>query len=442
MKLTRADFPSSFLFGAATAAYQIEGHSFGGAGSTHWDSFAATPGNVVRAETGAIACDHFHRFEQDFDLLRDGGFDAYRFSTSWARVLPEGRGQVNHAGLDFYDRLVDALLARGLKPVQTLYHWELPSALADLGGWANRDIALWFGDYTEIIMDRLGDRIEAVATINEPWCVAFLSHFLGIHAPGLRDIRATARAMHHVLLAHGEAMTRLRGIGQKNCGIVLNFDFAQAASEDPADQAAAATWDAIINRWFIEGISRGSYPNEALAGLEPHLPDGWQDDMAAISQPIDWLGANYYTRHIIAADPGAPWPALRPTTGHKATTQMGWEVHPEGLQYFLTWLDKEYTNGLPLYVTENGMAWDDQVLNGTVYDPERMDFVDQHTQAIHQAIQDGANVQGFFYWSLLDNFEWSEGYEKRFGLVHVDFETQKRTPKGTYQMLKTAIARD
>ncbi|MGR3661542.1 MAG: GH1 family beta-glucosidase [Paracoccaceae bacterium] len=442
MKLKRADFPEGFLFGAATAAYQIEGHSYGGAGSTHWDTFAATPGNVRGAEDGAIACDHYHLFEQDFDLLKDGGFDGYRFSTSWARVLPEGRGAVNEEGLDYYDRLVDAMLARGIKPFQTLYHWEMPSALADLGGWTNRDVAMWFGDYTDIIMGRLGDRIEAVATINEPWCVAYLSHFLGAHAPGLRDIRATARAMHHVQLAHGEAMTRLRALGQKNLGVVLNFDYPVPASDEPADVAAAATADAVFNRWFIEGITRGTYPEEALAGFGPHMPENWQDDMAQISQPIDWLGVNYYTRHFHGADPGAPWPAIKGAKGHLATTQSEWEVYPDGLHYFLTWVEENYTKGLPLYVTENGMSWDDEVVNGVVYDSERMDFVDQHTQAIHRAIGDGANVQGFFYWSLLDNYEWAEGYEYRFGMVHVDFETQKRTPKATYHMLKEAISRD
>jgi len=441
MKLTRADFPEGFLFGAATAAYQIEGHSFGGAGPTHWDTFAATPGNVVRAEDGAVACDHYHRYEEDLDLLKTGNFDAYRFSTSWARVMPEGRGPVNTKGLDYYDRLVDAMLARGLKPYQTLYHWELPSALADLGGWTNPDVAQWFGDYAEVITKRIGDRVEAVATINEPWCVAFLSHFLGVHAPGHRDIRATARAMHHVLTAHGEAMTRLRAMGQKNLGIVLNFDFAQPASPDPSDEAAAATFDAIFNRWFIEAISRGTYPAEALEGFGPHMPVGWQDDMKAINQPIDWLGVNYYSRHIHANQPGAPWPPIRPVPGHLATSQLGWEIYPDGLHYFLTWLDREYMKGRPLIVTENGMAWDDKVLNGTVHDAERSDFVDRHMQAIHRAIKDGANVDGFFYWSLLDNYEWAEGYGPRFGLVHVDYETQKRTPKATYHALKKALAR-
>ena len=439
--LTRSDFPPNFLFGAATAAYQIEGHSFGGAGPTHWDTFAATPGNVVGAEDGAIACDHYHRYEADLDLMADAGFDGYRFSTSWARVMPEGRGTVNQEGLDYYDRLVDAMLARGLQPYQTLYHWELPSALADLGGWTNRDIASWFGDFAEVITKRIGDRVAAIATLNEPWCVAYLSHFIGAHAPGTRDIRATARAMHHVMLAHGEATSRLRAMGQDNLGIVLNFEYAQAASELPDDQAATARQDALYNRWYLEAIAKGEYPAQALEGLAPHMPDGWQDDMAQISQPIDWLGVNYYTRHIYRAAPtGTPWPATDDVQGHRATTQMGWEIYPEGLTHFL--IRAQDLLGKPLYVTENGMAWDDRVLNGTVADPVREDFIDSHMRAIQTAIAQGADVRGFFYWSLLDNYEWAFGYEKRFGLVHVDFDTLERRPKTSYYALKTALARD
>lgn len=440
MEFRRSDFPDGFLFGAATAAYQIEGHAFGGAGPTHWDTFAATPGNVVRAENGARACDHYHRFAEDLDLLKDAGFDAYRFSTSWARVMPDGR-TVNDEGLDFYDRLVDAMLERGLKPFQTLYHWELPSALADCGGWANRDTALAFGDFTDVITGRIGDRVHAIATINEPWCVAYLSHFLGHHAPGLREIRATARAMHHILLAHGQAMTCLRARGQTNCGIVLNFDHTTPADNSDAAAAAADRQDAIFNRWFIEAISRGTYPAAALDGFEPHMPARWRDDMTQISQSMDWLGVNYYTRHRVVADPGAPWPAIRDMPGDLPQTQMGWEIYPDGLYAFLTRMAREYVGDMPIFVTENGMAWDDRVENGAVFDPERMDFIAAHLDAARRAIADGVNVQGFFYWSLLDNYEWAFGYEKRFGLVHVDFETLKRTPKASYQALKTALAR-
>ncbi|MFQ1702636.1 GH1 family beta-glucosidase [Loktanella agnita] len=438
MNFKRADFPQGFLFGAATAAYQIEGHQFGGAGPTHWDTFAATPGNVVRAESGALACDHYHRYEEDLDLLKDAGMDAYRFSTSWARVMPDGR-TVNPEGLDFYDRLVDAMLERGLKPFQTLYHWELPSALADQGGWTNRDTTLAFGDYTDVITDRIGDRVHAIATINEPWCVAFLSHFLGHHAPGLRDIRATARAMHHILLAHGEAMTRLRAKGMDNCGIVLNFDHSSPADDSATSIAAADRQDAIFNRWFIEAITKGTYPAAALEGFGPHMPANWQDDMAQISQKIDWLGVNYYTRHQIRADDSTAWPSVADVPGDLPQTQMGWEIFPDGMHHFLTRMAKDYVGDMPLYVTENGMAWNDKVENGAVYDPERTQFVSDHILAAKRAIADGANVHGFFYWSLLDNYEWAFGYEKRFGMVHVDFDSLKRTPKASYHALKAAI---
>ena len=440
MKLTRTDFPEDFVFGAATAAYQIEGHGFGGAGSSHWDTFAATPGNVVRAEDGRLACDHYHRWPADLDLLRDCNFDGYRFSTSWARVMPDGR-TINPNGLDFYDRLVDGMLERGLKPFQTLYHWEMPSALADLGGWTNRDTCHHFADFAEVISRKIGDRVATTATINEPWCVAWLSHFIGAHAPGQRDIRAAARAMHHILLAHGLAVERLRSFGQPNLGIVLNFDHAAPATDNAADKRAAATWDGIFNRWFIEGITRGTYPDEAMEGLAQHMPDNWQADMPVIGQKLDWLGVNYYTRHILADAPGTPWPSLRDVPGPLAKTQMGWEIYPDGLHGFLTRMARDYVGDMPIYVTENGMANADELLNGSVNDAVREDYLFAHLDATRRAIADGANVKGFFYWSLMDNYEWAEGYEKRFGLVHVDFETLKRTPKASYHALKRALAR-
>ncbi|PIL19790.1 hypothetical protein P775_12820 [Puniceibacterium antarcticum] len=260
MKHKRSDFPQGFQFGTATSSYQIEGHGFGGAGPTHWDSFAATPGNVVRAENGARACDHYHRFEADLDLVQAAGFDCYRFSTSWARVLPEGTGTPNPEGLDFYDRLTDAMLERGIKPCVTLYHWELPSALADKGGWTNPDIAKWFTDYAEVIMGRIGDRMHSIATINEPWCVAWMSHFLGFHAPGLRDIRATARAMHHVLLAHGTATQAMRAMGLGNLGAVFNMEWAEPVDDSTEAARAAATYDGYYNRFIWTGCSKAPTP--------------------------------------------------------------------------------------------------------------------------------------------------------------------------------------
>ena len=434
----RSDFPDGFLFGAATSAYQIEGHKFGGAGRAMWDDFAATPGNVVRAEDGALACDHYHRYGADLDLLKDAGFDAYRFSTSWARVMPDGRN-VNPEGLDFYDRLTDAMLERGLKPCATLYHWELPSALADQGGWRNRDIAGWFGDFTEAVMERLGDRMYSVATINEFWCVSWLSHFLGHHAPGLRDIRATARAMHHVLLAHGTSIERMRGLGVQNLGAVFNMVWATPADDSPEAAEAAALYDDIYNHFFVSGAFKGTYPDRLVTALGDHFPEGWQDDMATISAPLDWAGINYYTRSLLATDDG-PWPHLRAVEGPLEKTQMGWEIYPKGLHDFLVRTAREYTGDLPIYVTENGMSNADTVADGAVDDAARIAYFNSHLSAVRNAIGKGVPVKGYMAWSLLDNYEWALGYEKRFGMVHVDFETLERIPKASWHAFKQMLA--
>ena len=441
MTLSRFDFPAGFDFGAATAAYQIDGSAFGGCGSSHWDTFAATPGNVVRAKDGARACDHYHRWPADLDLIRAANMDGYRFSASWARVVPDGR-TINPEGVAVYDRLVDGMLERGLKPFQTLYHWDLPSASADLGGWTNRDTCHRFADYAEALTRTLGDRVSGIATINEPWCVAFLAHFLGIHAPGLRDIRAAARAMHHILLAHGLGVERLRAMGQQNLGIVLNFDHSAPASDSPGDRRASEVSDAVFNRWFIEDITAEAYPQIVLDGFGPPMPDRWQDDMPVIGQKLDWLGVNDYTRHLHADAPDTPWPSVESHAGTLPRTQMGWEIFPEGLHHFLTRTARDHVGDLPIYVTENGMANADVLDGGTVTDQIREDYLFAHLSATRRAIADGANVRGFFYWSLLDNYEWAEGYEKRFGLVHVDFDSLARTPKSSYHVLSRALARN
>ncbi|MBY6200439.1 beta-glucosidase [Maritalea mobilis] len=431
MDHTRTDFPDGFLFGVATSAYQIEGSQFGGAGPCHWDSFAATPGNVVRAEDGALACDHYHRWEEDLDLIAGLGAEVYRFSTSWARVLPDGVGQPNVEGLDFYDRLVDGMLARGIKPAATLYHWELPQPLADRGGWRNADMPEWFAEFTETVMRRIGDRVWSAAPINEPWCVGWLSHFDGAHAPGLRDIRATARAMHHILKSHGRSIEVMRGLGMKNLGAVCNFEWAEPASDAPEDQAAARRYDAIYNRFFLGGLFKGQYPAEVLEGLEPHLPDSWQDDFALIGQPLDWLGVNYYTRQRIRHKDGA-WPNYEPAGPLLPLTQMGWEIYPDGLRDFLIRNARDYSGDLPIYVTENGMANAD---TPETPDTARIDYLNAHLHAVRQAMDARAPVAGYFVWSLMDNYEWSLGYEKRFGLIHVDFDSLARTPKASYDAL-------
>ena len=392
------------------------------------------------AGNGLQACDHYHRYEEDLDLVAAAGFDSYRFSTSWARVMPEGRGTPNPEGLDFYDRLTDAMLERGLKPCATLYHWELPQPLADLGGWRNRDIASWFGDFTEVIMGRIGDRMHSVAPINEPWCVTWLSHFLGHHAPGMRDIRATARSMHHVLLAHGKATQAMRGLGMSNLGAVFNFEWAQSVDSSPEAVAAAGLYDDIYNRFFLSGVFKGEYPERIVEGLGEHLPTGWQDDFDVITAPVDWCGLNYYTRKIIAPCEG-PWPSHTEVEGPLPKTQMGWEIYPDGLYKFLKRTAADYTGDLPLFVTENGMASDDGLVDGQCLDPDRIDYINQHLQRVKQAADEGVPVQGYFLWSLMDNYEWALGYEKRFGLVHVDFDSLKRTPKASYEALKLALNR-
>ncbi|UYN99464.1 MAG: beta-glucosidase [Devosia sp.] len=422
----RRDFGPDFTFGVATAAYQIEGGQGHGRGSSIWDTFSSTPGNVHNGDTGLNACNHYDLWPQDLDLIGEGGFDAYRFSFAWPRLIPEGTGAVNQEGVDFYDRLIDGMLERGIKPYATLYHWDLPSTLQDRGGWMNRDIAGWFADYAALIADKFGSRLHATATINEPWCVAFLSHFLGIHAPGYRDLRAAARAMHHVLFAHGTAIDALRANGVNNLGIVLNLEKSEPATDSEADKAACNFGDALFNRWYLGGVFKGQYPAEMTEWLAPYLPVNYQDDMAVVSRPLDWLGINYYTRGLYKAssEPGRP---VEQVKGPLEKTDIGWEIYPKGLSDLLVRVSSDYTK-LPIYVTENGMAeaeGDD--------DPRRVKYYDDHLKAVLAAKAEGADVRGYFAWSLLDNYEWAEGYNKRFGLVHVDYDTQKRTPKASYR---------
>ena len=436
---SRRDFPNDFIFGVATAAYQIEGSKFGNCGSSHWDTWSETPGNVHNSDNGSIACDHYNRFYDDLDIIKSGGFDSYRFSTSWSRVMPDGKS-VNSEGLDFYDRLVDGMIARGLKPNLTLYHWELPSYLADIGGWTNRDIAERFAEFTDVIINRIGDRVDHTATLNEPWCVAWLSYFLGGHAPGIRDIRAAVRAMHHVMLAHGKALEVLKSHGQSNLGIVLNLGHGEPASNTEADINATKTFDAIHTRWFMDSLFKGNYPKDMLSKVEKYMPENFESDMKLISSPIDWLGVNYYTRGVIKAAPNEHWPHFEEEEGALPKTQMGWEIYPEGLELLLKRIYNDYTNEIPIMITENGMANEDVVSNDICDDPIRVKYFEDHLQAVIRCIAHGVPVKGFFGWSLLDNYEWAYGYEKRFGLVHVDYKTQKRTPRASFKAFQKAIS--
>lgn len=430
----RGDFPDGFLFAAATSAYQIEGHAHGGAGRTHWDTFAATPGKVANGEHGQIACDHYHRWPADLDLMAQAGFDAYRFSTSWARVMPDGV-KINREGLDFYDRLVDGMLERGLKPMATLYHWELPSALARKGGWTVREIPERFADFAHLIGNQLGDRLYSTAPVNEPWCVAWLSHYIGHHAPGLTDLSSAAKAMHHVALAHGLAIEALRATPATNLGAVCNMEYAIPHSDREPDENAAQLYDGIYNRWFPGAFTKGEYPEDILDGLSPHMPEDWQNDMKVISQPIDWFGINYYTCQRLKSG-GDTWPHVQTVTGPPPKTDMGWEICPEGLDWLIRRAVTDYTGETPLFITENGMA--NREVPGQS-DAARVDYLDAHISVAKTLISDGIPLKGFTVWSLLDNYEWALGYDKRFGLVHVDFETMARTPKASYHALARAL---
>jgi beta-glucosidase len=435
--MRRSDFPETFTFGTATSAYQIEGTRFGRCGPSHWDLFAHQ-GGTAAGQNGQTACAHYEKWPSDFDLLKEAGFDAYRFSIAWPRIQPEGKGRALKEGLDFYDQLIDGLLARGIAPHLTLYHWDLPLALAEKGGWTHRDTAMRFADYAEIVSYRFQDRLSSIATINEPWCISWLSYFLGQHAPGTRDLPSAVKAMHNVMLAHGTALEAMRAAGIScDLSIVLNMEAATPASDRDEDRYAAQIYDGIYNRWFAGALFHGAYPRDILEHLEPHLPEAWQEDMGSIAAPMDWLGLNYYTRSVIADDGTGRFPYARPVLpdydpSDKARSAMNWETYPQGLSEFLLRLHREYSKDLPLVVSENGMACADILQDGAVQDSQRIEYFAAHLNAVQEAITQGAPVQGYFAWSLLDNFEWAFGYDKRFGLVHVDFATQTRSPKASW----------
>jgi beta-glucosidase len=428
--------PDGFVWGAATAAYQIEGAATeDGRGESVWDRFCATPGKVRNGDTGAIACDFYHRYPEDIELMRELGLDAFRFSIAWPRILPEGRGRVNQAGLDFYDRLVDALLAAGITPFPTLFHWDTPQALEDAGGWPARATAEAFVEYVEVVADRLGDRITRWVTHNEPWVVAWIGHAWGEHAPGRTSESDAIAAAHHLLLSHGWATEALRRAApDAEVGIVLNLEHVDAASDSPADLDAAREMDGMANRWLLDPLFRGAYPTDM--SYEPPVQDG---DLATISTPIDFLGVNNYFRFVVQASEngGGPHVVKDPDA---PMTDMGWEVHPESLHKLLVRVARDYSPRA-MYVTENGAAFGDvRVHDGLVHDPERTAFLERHIDAVLRAAADGAPMRGYFAWSFLDNFEWSLGYAKRFGIVYVDYPTLERVPKDSFYWYRDLIA--
>jgi beta-glucosidase len=436
-------FPPGFLWGTATSAYQIEGSpTADGAGPSIWHRFAHTPGLIRDGSTGDIACDHYRRYRDDVALMGTLGTNAYRFSIAWGRVVPRGRGPVNAAGLDFYERLVDALLERGIEPMVTLYHWDLPAALDDLGGWLNPDIAPWFAEYAAIVVRRLDGRVKLWTTLNEPWVVTDGGYLHGTLAPGHRNRFEAPVASHHLLRAHAQAVRAYRAEGRHRIGIVVNLEPKYPASPAPADRDATARADAYMNRQYLDPIFHGRDPDEMAQVFGEAWPQWPADDAELIRQPIDFLGVNYYTRSVTRFDPHAGLLQAAPVVQKRATyTETGWEVHAPALTDTLVWVKDRYGNP-PLYVTENGAAFfDPPVVEGDgLADPLRVAYLRQHLTAVHAAIQRGVDVRGYFVWSLLDNFEWAHGYSKRFGLVHVDFETQKRTPKDSARFYARVIA--
>ncbi|HHV63275.1 MAG TPA: beta-glucosidase [Firmicutes bacterium] len=434
------EFPRGFLWGVATAAYQIEGApAEDGKGESIWDRFTHTPGNILNGDTGDVACDHYHRYRDDVHIMRDLGVTAYRFSISWPRVLPAGKGQVNRKGLDFYSRLVDLLLEADIKPAITLYHWDLPQALQDKGGWINRATTDYFAEYASIMFNELGDRVPMWITHNEPWATAYAGHALGVHAPGLKDLSSAIQVSHHLLLSHGKAVQAFRDLGIKGgkIGITLNLHPVYPASSDESDIIAARRVDGTSNRWFLDPIFKGTYPEDIWVLFDEKVapPKTGDGDLELIGSPVDFLGVNYYFRNVIRAlgpgDEGTASPVDRITGGALVRpegkyTEMGWEVYPEGIYDLLSRIRRDYGD-VPLYITENGAAYEDRVNEaGKIEDDGRLDYIKAHLIQVHRAIEDGVNVAGYFVWSLMDNFEWAYGYSKRFGLIYVDYRSPDR----------------
>jgi beta-glucosidase len=428
-----------FVWGVATASYQIEGAIDAEARlPSIWDTFSATPGKVLKGDTGTIACDHYHRWESDVDLIANLGVDAYRLSIAWPRVM-HADGRPNQAGLDFYKRLLDRLAQRGVKCMATLYHWDLPQHLEDRGGWLNRDTAYRFADYADLMSRELAGRVDAWATLNEPWCSAFLGYGNGHHAPGLANGRYATQAMHHLLLAHGLALAPLKANDpQAQRGIVANVGRGSTLGASAADHEAARLFEVQHNDWVLQPLLKGSYPQDLFKlwpGTEPLVLDG---DLATISGPLDFLGINYYFRSTVRSDGAHGFTEV--TRPDVERTQMGWEVWPQGLEDLLRGFHATYLNLPPIYITENGMSSDDSVVDGRVDDAQRQSFLKRHFAAISRAIDAGVDVRGYYIWSLMDNFEWAFGYERRFGLVHVDYATQQRTLKDSALLFQQYLA--
>ena len=424
-------FPEGFLWGTATAAHQIEGYPLAdGAGPSIWTRFAHTPGMTVNGDTGDIACDHYHRWKDDVALMRALGMQAYRFSVSWSRVLPEGTGRINQKGLDFYSRLVDELLANGIEPLLTLYHWDLPAALDDKGGWLNRDCADWFAEYGDVLYRALDGRVKKWVTLNEPWVITDGGYLHGALAPGHRSKYEAPIASHNLMRAHGAAVQAYRASGRHEIGLVVNIEPKYPASDSAEDAAAVKRAHAYMNEQYLQPALLGSYPPELKDVFGDAWPDWPQADFELTRQPLDFVGINYYTRSVTRAAQTYPLDAEAVRQDGALYTETGWEVFPQGLTDTLLWFKRTYGD-IPVYITENGAAFPDaaKVEGDPVHDSLRVDYLRSHLLAVLDAIEQGVDVRGYMLWSLLDNLEWSLGYSKRFGIVHVDYDTLVRTPK-------------
>ena len=444
MDETRKKFPPGFLWGCATSAYQIEGSPLAdGAGASIWQRFGQTPGRIAGGDTGDVACDHYRRMKDDVALMRDMGLTAYRFSLAWGRVMPDGRGRVNPAGLGFYERLVDELLAAGITPMATLYHWDLPVALDDRGGWLNPDVAGWFADYATVVYKALDDRVKLWTTLNEPWVVVDGGYMHGVLAPGHRNANEAAMAAHNLMRAHASGVRAYRAEGRHQIGLVVNLEPKHLAPDaSPADRHASVLADAYMNRQYLDPAIKGSYPDELREVYGAAWPNWPVEEVAALAVPIDFLGLNYYTRAVVKHDPeGWPVPVVAVKQKGGIYTETGWQLHPQSLTDTLVWMHEHY-GGLPLYVTENGAAFYDppSAIDGRIDDPLRVHYLHTHLQAVRNAIEQGADVRGYCAWSLFDNLEWAHGFSKRFGLIHVDFATLERTPKASAKFYADVIA--
>ena len=419
-----------FTWGVATSSYQIEGAATaGGRGPSIWDTFSRVPGAVINGDSGDVACDHYHRYNEDLDLIKWLGVNAYRFSIAWPRIFPQGAGSPNQAGIDFYDRLIDGALERGITPWPTLYHWDLPQALEDKSGWNSRATSERFAEYAHLMAEKFGDRVKNWTTLNEPFCSAWLGYLYGVMAPGIKDLQTAINASHHLLLGHGLATQAIRSVASDlRVGIVLNLTPAIPLNEN--DELAAKYADGFDNRWYADPVFKGSYPQDIVEGFGKEVPIH-AGDMQSISAPLDFLGINFYTRQTVTLDESAkPLPYRPVMVDGVERTAMGWEVHPESLTNIIMRVYRDYAPK-EIYITENGSAWDDSVINDKVDDPRRVSYLERHLDAMLAAKAQGAPVHGYFAWSLMDNFEWAFGYSKRFGIVYVDYETQKRIPKSS-----------